>query len=127
VLKGRDPAVAAQAASAIANDGRLAVTVVTVLEVVSGWQRMQREDRIAGFLSHLGDLEILGLGVAAAARAGRIEGDLARAGQPIGRADSIIAAIAIVEGRTLVTGNTGHYERIARLGHDLRLENWRSG
>ena len=34
-----------------------------------------------------------------------------RAGQPIGRCDPMIAAIAIIHGLELVTGNTSHYQR----------------
>jgi len=48
------------------------------------------------------------LDVAAAELAGRITGDLDRIGQPIGRADPMIAAIAIDQGLELVTGNTAH-------------------
>ena len=49
----------------------------------------------------------------AAELAGRITGDLDRTGQPIGRADPMIAAIAIVNGLELVAGNTAHYQRIS--------------
>jgi len=48
------------------------------------------------------------LDVAAAELAGRITGDLDRIGQPIGRADPMIAAIAIDQGLELATGNTAH-------------------
>jgi tRNA(fMet)-specific endonuclease VapC len=58
--------------------------------------------------------------------AGRITDDLDRLGQPIGRADPIIAAVAIDQGLELVTGNTGHYQRIQQLGYPLALVNWRS-
>ena len=37
----------------------------------------------------------------------------------------MIAAIALQHGRTLVTGNMIHFQRIATLGYDLKLENWR--
>ena len=57
--------------------------------------------------------------------AGRMYGDLERIGQPIGRADPQIAASALRRGLVLVTGNTDHYERIAKLGYSLVLENWR--
>ena len=126
VLKGRDPEIGRRGAGYIATHGRLAITVVTVVEIVSGWRRLQREDRIGEFLACLMDVEVIPLGMEAASIAGRIEGDLKRAGQTIGRADSMIAAIAIAEACPLVTGNTEHYERIHRLGHDIRLENWRA-
>jgi tRNA(fMet)-specific endonuclease VapC len=53
--------------------------------------------------------------------AGRITGDLDRIGQPIGRVDLMIAAIAIDQGLELVTGNTAHYRRIQQLGYPLTL------
>jgi len=37
----------------------------------------------------------------------------------------MIAAIAIENGLTLVTGNTAHYARISALGYQLKLDNWR--
>ena len=69
--------------------------------------------------------EVFPLDIVAAELAGRITGDLDRIGQPIGRADPMIAAIAIDQGLELVTGNTAHYERIERLGYPLTLVNWR--
>ena len=55
----------------------------------------------------------------------RITGDLIRTGQAIGMADPMIAAIAMTYGLELVTGNTGHYQRITQLGYPLTLVNWR--
>ncbi len=46
-------------------------------------------------------------------------------GQPLGRIDPMIAAIAVRLGLTLVTGNTAHYQRITALGYPLKLDNWR--
>jgi predicted nucleic acid-binding protein len=57
--------------------------------------------------------------------AGRIFADLEKTGQPIGRADPMIAAIAMQHNLVVVTGNTAHYERIQKLGYSLRLDNWR--
>ena len=51
--------------------------------------------------------------------------DLENTGQPIGRADPMIAAIAIENDLTLITGNTVHYERLQKLGYSLNLDNWR--
>jgi predicted nucleic acid-binding protein len=65
------------------------------------------------------------LDVSATELAGRITGDLDRIGQPIGRADPMIFAIAIDQGLELVTGNTAHYQRIQQLGYPLTLVNWR--
>ena len=51
--------------------------------------------------------------------AGRISGDLDRTGQTIGKADPMIAAIALQHGLELVTGNSSHYQRIQQLGYPL--------
>ena len=44
---------------------------------------------------------------------------------PLDGADPMIAAIALVHGLDLVTGNTAHYQRIQQLGYQLVLVNWR--
>jgi predicted nucleic acid-binding protein len=68
---------------------------------------------------------VLTLDVQSAEIGGRIYADLEGTGQPIGRADPIIAAIAIRYGLTLITGNQAHYQRIQDLGYELQLDNWR--
>ena len=40
-------------------------------------------------------------------------------------ADPMIAAVAIVHGLELVTGNTSHYQRLLPFGYALSLSNWR--
>ena len=69
--------------------------------------------------------EIIALDQPTADLAGRITGDLDRAGRPIGRFDPIIAAVALTHGLVLVTGNTSHYQYIQQLGYPLILHNWR--
>lgn len=51
---------------------------------------------------------------------GRIRADLRRQGQIIGDMDTGIAATALVYGLTLVTRNTGHFQRVA----GLQFEDW---
>ena len=81
--------------------------------------------RLHAFMASIASEEVFPLDTVAAELAGRITGDLDRIGQPIGRADPIIAAIAIDQGLELVTGNTAHYQRIQQLGYPLTLVNWR--
>jgi len=38
----------------------------------------------------------------------------------------MIAAVALVHGLELVTGNTAHYQRIQQFGYPLILANWRT-
>jgi tRNA(fMet)-specific endonuclease VapC len=45
---------------------------------------------------------------------------LRQSGQPLPDFDLLIASVALVENRILVTNNTHHYERIP----GLQLENW---
>ncbi|WP_446383131.1 PIN domain-containing protein [Coleofasciculus chthonoplastes] len=105
--------------------GCYTISVITVMEVVQGWHKRQREDRVQEFLATLTSEEVLGLELSDAALAGRIYADLERIGQPIGYPDSMIAAIALQHDLTLVTGNLSHLKRVQALGYPLRLDNWR--
>jgi tRNA(fMet)-specific endonuclease VapC len=106
--------------------GRYTISVITVMEIVKGFHKLQREDRIEQFLAGLPTVEVLTLDLRSAELAGRIYADLERTGQPIGRADPMIAALALRHGLTLVTGNISHYRRIQALNYQLTPENWRS-
>lgn len=105
---------------------RYTISVITITEVVKGWRKLQREDRIQRFLADMSDAEVLILDTVGAEMAGRIYGDLERTGQPIGLADAIIAGTALQHDLTLVTGNVAHYQRIQGLGYGLKLDNWRT-
>ena len=126
ILRGKNTDVAKHAAEYRREHGRYTLSVVTVVEVIQGFAREQRDDRIVDFNSRITTEEILPLDRAAADVAGRIFGELDRIGQPIGRADPLIAAIALRHGLALVTGNVKHFERIVQLGFPLQLTNWRS-
>lgn len=95
------------------------------MEIVKGWQRLQRVDSLWKFLESLRRAETLPVDFAVAELAGRIYGNLQRNGQLIGFADTIIAATALENDLVLVTGNQVHYQRVQGLGYDLKLENWR--
>jgi tRNA(fMet)-specific endonuclease VapC len=106
--------------------GYYTISVMTVTEVVKGWHKRQREDRVQEFLAEITNVEVLPIETSIAELAGRIYGDLERTGQPIGLADSLIAATAIHHDLRLVTGNLSHYQRIETLGYSLKLDNWRN-
>jgi tRNA(fMet)-specific endonuclease VapC len=72
------------------------------MEVVKGLHRLGREPAIVQFLSGLGALEVVPVAATVGALAGRIYADLERAGRPIGRADPLIAASALVQDCHLV-------------------------
>ncbi|NEZ63893.1 type II toxin-antitoxin system VapC family toxin [Leptolyngbyaceae cyanobacterium CCMR0082] len=65
----------------------------------------------------------LPFGDEAAKAFGRIRAQLASVGTPIGAYDLQIAAIAMVNGLTLVTHNTREFDRV----EGLRLEDWELG
>ncbi|MCS6940251.1 MAG: PIN domain-containing protein [Roseiflexus sp.] len=125
ILKGVDPVVAQRASAYRATFGRYMISSITVMEIIKGLHKIGREDRIQQLLQGLAFVEILAFDKRSAELAGRIAADLERTGQPIGRADPMVAAIALQHRLTLVTGNTAHYERVKALGHALEIENWR--
>lgn len=103
----------------------LTLSVISVMEVIQGYQRVGASNRIQAFRNAIASEEVLLFDQAAADLAGQIAGDLDRTGQPIGRCDPMIAALAILHGLELVTGNTSHYQRLQPLGYVLTLVNWR--
>lgn len=126
LMRGKNEVVRARADAYVKQHGRLAISTVTVLEVVKGLQKAGRQDARERFVSSLPSVEIVPMGLEEAIVAGRIYGDLERLGQPIGRADPMIAGIAVVHGLVLVTGNERHYARIQAAGYSLVLDNWKA-
>src|SRR5436190_15829124 len=123
--KGIDPNVVRNATAYRNTFGRYTLSAITTMEVVRGFQRKGNARGLQRFLNSIASEEVLPFHESAAELAGRIAGDLDRTGQPIGRADPMIAAIALVNGLELVTGNIAHYQRIQQLGYPLTLANWR--
>jgi predicted nucleic acid-binding protein len=125
VLRGVDATVVANARKHCQMHGRLSLSIITVMEMIKGFQKVQRPQKIATLLTNVNREEVLEFRQSAAETAGRIWGDLERTGQQIGLADPMIAAMALVHSLELVTGNTSHYQRIQQLGYPLTLVNWR--
>jgi len=125
VLRGMNQHVIAKEVAYMATFGQFTTSVITVTEIVKGLHKIHREDRIRQFMAGLSDVELLTFDVHSAELAGRIYADLERTGQTIGRADPMIAAIALQHDLVLVTGNTSHYKRIQSLGYGLILDDWR--
>jgi tRNA(fMet)-specific endonuclease VapC len=125
ILKAVNPTIAQNAATYRQQQGVLTVSATTVMEIVYGFQRVQNTRRLQDFLTAVALEEVLEFERKAAELAGRIAGDLDRTGQTIGKADPMIAAVALQHGLELVTANTAHYQRIQQLGYPLTLVNWR--
>jgi len=126
VLRRYSPAIVFRTAAYLTEFEQLTISAITVTEIIKGWQKRQREDRIEQFISELGAVEILYLSLDTHILIGRMLADLERTGQPIGFADTAIAAIALQNNLTLVTGNLNHYQRILDLGYSLKLNTWRT-
>jgi len=71
--------------------------------------------QIARFNRFCDACEVLPVDEAVANHAAMIYADLRQRGQPIGDADILIAATAMVHGLGLVTNNLNHFERIRGL------------
>ena len=125
MLKGKNQIVAQCATEYRRQFGRYTISVVTITEMVKGFQKLGHADRVESLLTAISTEEVLPLELEAALFAGRILGELERIGQSIGRADPLIAGIALARDLTLVTGNTRHFDRIIDLGFSLKLEDWR--
>ena len=94
---------------------------VTLGELIYGARRKQSE-RILNEVRRLvtEKLPVLPFDVDAAERYGEVRIELERQGNPIGEADTRIAAIALARRLIVVTGNIGHFQRV----RNLRVENW---
>ena len=126
ILKGRNESVARNASAYRQQFRRYTLSAITVMEVVKGLQQVNRHDHIDVLLSALSAEEILAFDRETAQVAGRIYGELERTGRPIGRADPMVAAIALQHKLVLVTGNVKHFERIQSLGFPLSVCDWRT-
>ena len=126
ILKAIDQNVTRNATAYRQAFGRLTFSVVTVMEIIQGLQKVgAAPKRIQAFRTAIIPEEILTFDQDAADLAGLIAGDLDRVGRPIGRCDPMIAAVAIKNGLELVTGNTAHYQRVQQFGYAITLVNWR--
>jgi tRNA(fMet)-specific endonuclease VapC len=101
--------------------GRMAISVITLAELVHGAEKSQFPARnlstVEDFCSRL---QILPDGDAVSYHYGNIRASLEKVGKQIGVNDLHIAAHARSHGLVLVTNNLGEFERVP----GLLLENW---
>jgi tRNA(fMet)-specific endonuclease VapC len=117
-LRGRFPALTKR----LAREGPdIALCSVVVSEILYGVLRSRdpaaESARSERFLQRLVSLPF---DAAAAVHAARIRAHLQQAGTPIGPYDVQIAAIALANGLTVVTHNTGEFRRVP----GLAVEDW---
>ena len=103
------------------HEGQMAVSSVTVGELVFGAEYSQQVERnLADIASFTARLDILPFEGKAAYHFGQIRAELYRAGRPIGPYDMMIAGHARAAGLILVTNNTKEFKRVP----GLLIENW---
>ncbi len=103
------------------NQGRMAVSAITVAELVHGAEKSQFPARNLGVVEDFcSRLTVLPYTLEAAYHYGAIRAMLEQGGQPIGVNDLHIAAHARSQGLTLVSNNLREFERVP----GLLLTNW---
>ena len=97
-------------------------SAITVGEMVYGAYRSPRgEDLLRQFEERVWpNVHILAFDRAAGETYGKLRAELDSAGTPLAEPDLRIAAIALANNLTVVTGNIRHFGRVS----GLRLENW---
>lgn len=102
-------------------DDELAVTSVSIGELIHGAYRSQRPaDNLARLDVLLSALTVLPYDELSARRFGILKADLERAGIPLHDLDLQIASIAMENNAPLLSHNQKHFSRIA----NLSLEDW---
>lgn len=101
ITKGLNATVTGHATAYRKSFSRYAISAVTFIEVVRGYQEKQVTRQLQNFLTAIASEEVIPFDQAAAELAGRIAGKLERIGQPIGAADPMIAATALYHGLEL--------------------------
>ena len=99
----------------------LAVSSITVAELMHGAYRSQRRDEnLAKINFFLNVFQILNFEYQSASIFGRLKAELEAGGQKIADLDLQIASIALVNQCLLVTHNSRHFQRVP----NLELEDW---
>ena len=99
----------------------LAISSITVFELEYGAEKSSWGDKTRENLAmFLAPFTILPFNANDAITAGRIRGILEKKGEPIGPYDTLIAAQGLSRDLTVITHNTGEFDRVP----DLRTEDW---
>lgn len=121
VLKRRPPELRS---TFNANAGRMAISSITLAELIHGAQKSQHVNENLSAIEDLcSRVDVLPYGAKAAQHYGAIRAALEKIGQSIGVNDLHIAGHARSEGLILVTNNLSEFERVPA----LELENWVAG
>lgn len=98
-------------------------SIITKYEIVRGLKIKDARKQLQVFEAFSAASEVLPITLEVVEEASNIYSELYRSGKPIGDADILIAATAIINDCILATGNGRHFARIP----NLRIVNWLSG
>jgi predicted nucleic acid-binding protein len=119
ILRGKEEA--RRKMQELDTEGRQATTSVNTLELFYGaYRSKERRSNLEAMKRFLQRLDILAFDSESSEMAGEILASLAARGEPIDYRDAMIAAIAKVNGLTLVTRNVAHFSRI----RSFESESW---
>lgn len=103
------------------NHQQLCISTVTLMELIYGAEKSRAPERnlaiVEGFTARL---TVLDYDIHAATHTGQIRAEQAKAGQPIGPYDQMIAGHARSRGLIVVTNNMREFSRVP----GLRVEDW---
>ena len=94
------------------SSGQLATTAITAFELWSGVRTARQADRVRDLLAAM---TVLPFDEEAGVRAGILRRELEAAGQGIGTADYLVAAVCLTRSAMLLTRNRAHFERVRDL------------
>jgi predicted nucleic acid-binding protein len=115
--------IAEQISRALRQGRIIAIPPTTYYEIRRGFKHKAAPGKEFAFSLICKSYEVGEMNLAAWETAADIYANTRKAGKPIEDTDILIAAFCIVNGYTLVTNNTKHFEDI----EGLRLEDWKAG
>ena len=121
VLKRKNQTVVQHAAAYLRAHDEYALSAMTQYEVVRGLRYRKAGKLLTAFTTFCSRSLIVPIDGAILDRAAYLWIIGRKGGFPHRDADLIIAATALEHGRTLVTGNTTHFQWVP----DLKIDNWR--
>ena len=121
IFKLRNQSVAAKAAAYLQQHGQFAISAITRFEIVRGLRHKRASKSLRRFELMCAQMLIVPISDEVLDKAADLWVEARDGGHSQRDADLIIAASAIVHNRTLVMGNTTHFQWMS----GLSLDNWR--
>jgi tRNA(fMet)-specific endonuclease VapC len=119
IMKG-NPLAVARGGEYLADHGSLALSIITRYEILRGLKAKGATAQVKAFDQLCANCRILPLTEDVVVRAAEVYASLKQRGEPIGDADILIGASALVHGLGIVTNNEDHFRRIP----GLQVSNW---